>query len=381
MVDIKNIMVIISSIIVRFFLLMLSVGYFAVYSPNFLKIPFDNFLESIHFTYLSKFELVILFLIISILLEFFSNTNLNLKNHIIHPIIQNPIIRKFFVYYYLPLSLFLFILGFFVAFIATLLKNSFFMQLGIQLSSLGILGLLGLILWVIIVYRPETRLIPFFVHHPYMRHVYVLMIFVASSFLVYRLGIDDLKVSNDTAFTTGIALFGVLTAAYMGYMGLVRKIADLEITEEVVPFLLLLTDNTGEGHIEAHRIKVINKGKIAAENVYGIIEDLNYKKRESRTSWHEGEKDVPYTTINAGDHMFLNIYGIRMRRINNSPLVGKTDDITMATENGWNWHNLIDTSLDLKFAIRVTAKNASPKRKVFKISRKNNLELVFLNKD
>jgi len=149
---------------------------------------------------------------------------------------------------------------------------------------------------------------------------------------------------------------------------------------EVVPVYLSLLDNTGEGHIEAHRIKVKNKGNIAAENVYGIIEDLKYKKLESRTSWHEGEKDVPYTTINAGDHMFLNIYGIIMHR-SSKCCVSKIDAITMATENGWNWHNLIDTGLDLKFAIRVTAKNASPKRKVFKISRKNNLELEFLNED
>lgn len=157
------------------------------------------------------------------------------------------------------------------------------------------------------------------------------------------------------------------------------EIADLEITEEVVSYTL--SDNTGEGGIEAHQIKVKNKGKIAAENVLGIIEDLNYKKLERKTSWHEGGgKYVPYTTINAGDHMFLNIYGILMRRISNS-IVSKIDAITMATENGWNWHSSIDTSIDLKFAIRVTAKNASPKRKVFKISRKNNLELEFLNED
>ncbi len=118
----------------------------------------------------------------------------------------------------------------------------------------------------------------------------------------------------------------------------------------------------------------------AAENVYGIIEDLKNKKLESRTSWHEGEKDVPYTTINAGDHMFLNIYGIIMRRSSKN-CVSKIDAITMATEYGWNWHNLIDTSIDLKFAIRVTAKNASPNRKVFKISQKNKLEMEFLNED
>lgn len=134
------------------------------------------------------------------------------------------------------------------------------------------------------------------------------------------------------------------------------EITDLEITEEVVPVYLSWSDNIGEGHIEAHRIKVKNKGNIAAENVYGIIEDLKNKKLESRTSWHEGEKDVPYTTINAGDHMFLNIYGIIMRRSSKN-CVSKIDAITMATEYGWNWHNLIDTSIDLKFAIRVTAKN------------------------
>lgn len=158
------------------------------------------------------------------------------------------------------------------------------------------------------------------------------------------------------------------------------EIPDLEITEEVVSFPLLLGDYTSERYIEAHRIKVKNKGKIAVENVYGIIEDLNYKKSESRASWHEGEKDVPYTTINAGDHMFLNIYGIIMHRSSKN-LVSKTNAITMATENGWNWRKSIDTSLDLKFAIRVTAKNAAPKRKVFKISQKNNLELEFLNED
>lgn len=162
-------------------------------------------------------------------------------------------------------------------------------------------------------------------------------------------------------------------------------VADLEITEEVVSYTLSLRDNTGEGYLEAHQLKVKNKGKIAAENVLGIIEDLNDtkhdKKLERKTSWHEGGgKYVPYTTINAGDHMFLNIYGIIMRRISNS-VVSKIDAITMSTENGWDWHSLIDTGIDLKFAIRVTAKNAPPKRKVFKISRKNNLELEFLNED
>ncbi len=130
------------------------------------------------------------------------------------------------------------------------------------------------------------------------------------------------------------------------------EITDIEITEEVVHVPLLLRDNTGEDHIEAHLIKVKNNGNIAAENVYGIIEDLNYRKLERRTSWHEGEKDVPYTTINAGEHMFLNIYGIIMRRISNS-VVSQIDAITMATENGWNWHSSIDTSIDLKFAIIV----------------------------
>lgn len=154
------------------------------------------------------------------------------------------------------------------------------------------------------------------------------------------------------------------------------EIPYLEITEEVVS--VLLKDNTDEGRIEAHRIKVKNKGKIAAENVCGIIEELNNKKLESRTSWHEGDKNVPYTTINAEDHMFLNIYGIIHRR-SGKAVMSKTDDITMATEYGWKSHILIDTSLDLNYAIRVTAKNASSKRKLFKISRKNNLEMEFLN--
>lgn len=214
----------ISSIIITFFLFTSLVGYFALFSPDFLKIPFDNFLESTHVTNLSVFELVLLFLIISILFEFSDNIKSNLKNRIIqNPIILNPIIRKF-IDYYPSLSLFLFILGFFIAFIATLLKNSFFMQIGIQLSSLGLLGLLGLILWVIlpIVYRPESWLIPFFAHG-YMLHVYVLIIFAASSFLVYRLGIDYLKVSADTAYIAGTALFGTLTAGYMGYIVLVKK--------------------------------------------------------------------------------------------------------------------------------------------------------------
>lgn len=160
------------------------------------------------------------------------------------------------------------------------------------------------------------------------------------------------------------------------------EIPELEITEEDVPELLSLRDNTGECHMEVHRIEVKNKGKIAVENVYGIIENLNtHNMHESRTSWHEGEKDVPYTTINAGDHMFLNIYGIIHRRSSNRLMMEPTYNITMATENGWNCHVLVDTSLDLKFAIRVTAKNTSPKRKIFKISRNNNLKLEFLNND
>ncbi len=90
------------------------------------------------------------------------------------------------------------------------------MQMGIQISSFGLLGLLLLILWIMTRYLPEkSRLISLFVPY-YMRHVYILMVFVASGFLVYRLGIDYLKVSADNAYLAGTALFGALTAGYMG---------------------------------------------------------------------------------------------------------------------------------------------------------------------
>jgi hypothetical protein len=83
---------------------------------------------------------------------------LNLKNRIFqNRIFQNPEIKKF-LRYYPPLSLFLFIIGFFIAFISTLLKNSFFTQMGIQLSSFGLFGLLVFILWFLMQYIKEKTL-------------------------------------------------------------------------------------------------------------------------------------------------------------------------------------------------------------------------------
>lgn len=215
MVEIKKLLLRFSLIIVTFFLLMFLLYYFALFSPDFFKIPFDNFLMSIYFTNLNKLELVLLLFIISILFVFSDNRVLNLKNRIR----QNRIFQIFFSYHPF-LSLFLLTIGFFIAFLATLIKNSFFIQIGILIFDLG---LLGFILIIHIIYQPESRLIPFFVHHPYMRHVYILMIFVITGFLVYRLGIDYLKVSVDTAYNAGITVFVGLTAGYMGYMGLVRR--------------------------------------------------------------------------------------------------------------------------------------------------------------
>lgn len=66
-------------------------------------------------------------------------------------------------------------------------------------------------------YLPEkSRLIPLF-EHPHMRHFYILIIFIVSGFLAFRLGIS-VGASTDTAYTVGIGLFGALTAGYMALM-------------------------------------------------------------------------------------------------------------------------------------------------------------------
>lgn len=233
----KNIIVIISSIIVRFFLLILSVGYFAVYSPNFLKIPFDNFLESIHFTYLSKFELVILFLIISILFEifeFFSETNLNLKYHLFqNRILQNPRIRKF-IEYYPQLSLFLVIIGIFIAFIATLLNNSFFTQMGILLASLGFYGLLLLILLVMMRYLEEKPLHKSLFE--YVKEIFKLtyklkiLIFLGSFFGITFIVLAHILISyglGQQSYITAMLVSGALTVAILNQI-------DRFITHDIV---------------------------------------------------------------------------------------------------------------------------------------------------
>lgn len=60
---------------------------------------------------------------------------------------------------------------------------------------------------------PLPQLIPFF-RHPYMRHVFFLITFGSSGYIVFHLGISA-GASIDNAYTGGIGLFGALTAAYM----------------------------------------------------------------------------------------------------------------------------------------------------------------------
>ena len=68
--------------------------------------------------------------------------------------------------------------------------------------------------------RTISQLIPLF-GHPYMRHIYVLIIIGFSSILVFQLGIGVLNVSIDNAYIAGTALFAALTGGYMAFM--VRK--------------------------------------------------------------------------------------------------------------------------------------------------------------
>ncbi len=69
-------------------------------------------------------------------------------------------------------------------------------------------------------YPPEkSRLIPFF-GHPYMRHVYILIIFGVSAIFTFYLS-RYLGSTNDTAITNGFYIFGAFMAGYMALI--IRK--------------------------------------------------------------------------------------------------------------------------------------------------------------
>lgn len=57
--------------------------------------------------------------------------------------------------------------------------------------------------------------------NPNMRHFYFFIFFIILGIIVYRLGIDYVKVSADNAYLAGVGLFGALFAGYMIFM--VRK--------------------------------------------------------------------------------------------------------------------------------------------------------------
>ncbi len=152
----------------------------------------------------------------------------------------------------------------------------------------------------------------------------------------------------------------------------------LEITEEIisVPSYAEFIDSNKQiiKPIEINRIKIRNKGKmIAAKNVCGIIKS-EYDRIESRLSWYEGyEGGKSSITINAGDHAFLNVYGIILED-------GKlTHDICIATENGWK--GLTEIVMysglgDVNFELRITAENVwKPVKKSFKIINEDNTHI------
>ncbi len=142
--------------------------------------------------------------------------------------------------------------------------------------------------------------------------------------------------------------------------------------------LLILRQNEGEitqdeqkVPVMVYRIKVINEGKTAAKNVCGTIEFYD-TQAERRICWYEGS--APSITINTGDHSFLDVYGviIENRRFTNA--------ICMPTENGWEGLKRINVTSDWKIKIRVTAENAKPERKEFKINHMPPCELEFIEK-
>lgn len=120
--------------------------------------------------------------------------------------------------------------------------------------------------------------------------------------------------------------------------------------------------------IMVYRIKVINNGKTAAKNVCGTIEF--HDQPERRICWYEGS--APSITINTGDHSFLDVYGVILEN-------GRfTNSICMPTENGWEGLKRINVTSDWMIKIRVTAENAEPERKEFKINRMPPCELEFI---
>ena len=140
--------------------------------------------------------------------------------------------------------------------------------------------------------------------------------------------------------------------------------------------LSVLTENDGitaQGSqivgVIVYRIKVKNKGKIAAKNVCGTIE-FDDNQPERRICWYEG--NIGSITINKDDHSYLDIYGVILE--------GNqiTNKICIPTENGWKGLNKITVSSEWNLKIRVTAENAGLKRKEFKINPQNRCELEFV---
>lgn len=109
--------------------------------------------------------------------------------------------------------------------------------------------------------------------------------------------------------------------------------------------------------VTAYRFKVSNHGGSAAEHAAGTLE---FDSTERRICWYEG--NVPYTTINAHDHSYLDVYGVIL-----NPQNGPTTDIVMPTEHGWDNLDPRALTAPLEVSLRVTAANALPQTTRFSI--------------
>jgi len=121
-----------------------------------------------------------------------------------------------------------------------------------------------------------------------------------------------------------------------------------------------------ESDVRAYRLKVINEGRSAAENVAGTIEFPD--KNERRICWYEGNQAT--ITINAKDHSFLDVYGVDLVQSN---------VICFPTEHGWNEIPAKAVTSKMKITLRITAKNASPHILCFEIDPKNNCKPNIVN--
>lgn len=125
-----------SFVIIGFFYFVFLFVFIANFSSEPFKSNFNNFLRSIP---LNNYEVIILFLILSILFgEVVPLASLNLKNRIVKQVKHQKILI-----YYPSLPLFLTTFGFFISFISGFFKILFLVPIGL------IISLFGIILWAI----------------------------------------------------------------------------------------------------------------------------------------------------------------------------------------------------------------------------------------